>query len=143
MKEEYSKDGYRITTDRESMDAGEIHGYLSRSYWARGRPRSVVEKSIRHSLCFGLFEGDAQIGFARVVTDYATFAYLADVFVLESHHGLGLGKWLLECVMAHPELQGLHRWNLATRDAHGLYARHGFTPLSRPEDYMEIMAPNP
>lgn len=143
MKEEYVKDGYRITTDRESMDAGAIHGYLSRSYWARGRPRSVVEKSIRHSFCFGLFEGAAQIGFARVVTDYATFAYLADVFVLESHHGLGLGKWLMECVMAHPELQGLRKWSLATRDAHGLYARHGFTPLSRPEDHMEIKAAKP
>ena len=138
MADQYTQGPYAITTDRERMDVEAIHAVLSRSYWARGIPLAVVERSIRHSLCFGVFQGAAQLGFARVITDYATFAYLGDVFILDSHQGRGLGKWLIECVMAHPELQGLRRWNLATRDAHPLYARHGFQPLANPERVMEI-----
>ncbi len=99
----------------------------------------MVERSIRHSLCFGVFDGDEQIGFARVVSDRATFAYLADVFILESHRGRGLGVWLMECIKAHPDLHGLRRWILGTRDAHGLYRKIGFQPLAEPAIYMEIM----
>ena len=98
---------------------------------------------MQNSLCFGVFEGQSQVGFARVITDYATFGYLGDVFILQSHQGLGLGKWLLDCVMGHPGLQGLRRWNLATRDAHKLYARYGFSALAKAEYYMEINVPDP
>lgn len=130
-------DAYRITTDPDALDVAVIHDYLSSSYWATGIPLETVRRSIRHSLCFGLFEGDAQIGFARVVTDRATYAYLADVFVLEPFRGRGLSKRLMEAVVEHPELQGLRRWTLATRDAHGLYAQYGFKPLAAPERWME------
>ena len=117
---------YRITTDLERLDIDAIHAYLSRSFWAEGIPKATVATSIANSLCFGLFDGDTQVGFARVVTDRATYAYLCDVYVLETHRGQGLGKWLIETVMAHPDLQGLRRFQLVTRDAHGLYRRHGF-----------------
>jgi GNAT superfamily N-acetyltransferase len=127
----------RITTDPAVLDVELIHAYLTRSYWAAGIPLETVRRSIAHSVNFGLFDGDAQVGFARVVTDRATFAYLADVFVLEPYRGRGLSKWLMEAVIAHPELQGLRRWVLATRDAHGLYARYGFTPLAAPDRFME------
>jgi GNAT superfamily N-acetyltransferase len=131
-----------ISTARERLDIDVIHGYLTQSYWADGIPRAIVERSIAHSLNFGLYDDGAQIGFARVVTDGATFAYLADVFVLpERQHG-GLGRWLIETVLAHPALSGLRRWLLATRDAHGLYARYGFAPLARPERFMEIHRPD-
>ncbi len=134
--------GYAISTEVQKMDVEAIYAYLSRSYWAEGRTKATVEKSLQHSLNFGVFtvEG-AQIGFARVITDYATFAYLADVFILEEHRGKGLSKWLMETIMAHPELQGLRRWSLATRDAHGLYAQFGFTPLPKPEIWMQIFDP--
>jgi GNAT superfamily N-acetyltransferase len=125
------------------LQAEVIHAFLTGSYWARGIPLALVRKSLRHSLCFGVYEGRKQIGFARVTTDHATFGYLGDVFILASHRGLGLGKWLMECVMAHPDLQGFRRWNLATHDAHDLYARHGFRPLASPETYMEINVPHP
>ena len=138
MAEEYTQGPYAISTDRERMDVKAIHEFLSNSYWARDIPLAVVERAIQHSLCFGVFEGDEQVGFSRVITDYATYAYLGDVFILESHQGRGLAKWLMEIVMAHPELQGLRRWNLATRDAHSLYARHGFQPLRNPGSYMEV-----
>lgn len=138
MADQYTQGPYVITTDRERMDVKAIHAFLSVSYWARDIPLAVVERSIRHSLCFAVFQGDNLVGFARVVTDYATFAYLGDVFILDSHRGRGLGKWLMECVMAHPELQGLRRWILSTRDAHSLYSRHGFQPLAKPERVMEI-----
>jgi GNAT superfamily N-acetyltransferase len=137
MTAEWRSQGYRITTDPAALDVALIHGWLTRSYWAAGIPLETVRRSIEGSLNFGLFEGDAQIGFARLVTDRATFAYLADVFVLESHRGRGLSKWLMETVIAHPDVQGLRRWVLATRDAHGLYARYGFTPLKAPERWME------
>lgn len=140
---EDSRNGFLITTERSRMDIVAIHGFLTESYWARGIPLAVVEKSMQNSLCFGVFEGQSQVGFARVITDYATFGYLGDVFILQSHQGLGLGKWLLDCVMAHPGLQGLRRWNLATRDAHSLYARYGFSALAKSEYYMEINVPDP
>ena len=129
---------YWITTDQQKLDLDAIHGYVSRSFWAEGIPKEIVARSMGNSLCFGLFDGSAQIGFARVVTDRATYAYLCDVYVLEVHRGLGLGKWLLETVMAHPDLQGLRRFQLVTRDAHGLYRPHGFETPANPERQMEI-----
>jgi GNAT superfamily N-acetyltransferase len=135
------RDDLFISTDPTLMDLDVIHGFLSRSYWAAGIPRATVERAMAGSMSFGLFEGSHQIGYARVITDKATFAYLADVFVLEGHRGRGLGKWLVEVLLAHPDLQGLRRFVLATRDAHGLYAMHGFTPLSAPERMMERLDP--
>ena len=133
-----ARDGYTISDDRWRIDREVVHGFLTECYWAAGISRDVVERSIRHSLCFGIYEEGAQVGFARVITDHATFAYLADVFVLPAHRGKGLSKWLMECVLAHPELQGLRRFLLGTRDAHGLYAQFGFTPPKRPAIWMEI-----
>ena len=120
------------------MDIDAIHGYLSCAYWCEGMPRTTLERAMRYSLCFGLFEGENQVGFVRVVTDYTTFAYVCDVFVLESHQGKGLGTWLMQSVMQHPDLQGLRRWQLITRDAHDLYSKVGFTLLSKPERHMEV-----
>jgi GNAT superfamily N-acetyltransferase len=136
-----TRDRYTITTDPARLDVDAIHAYLARSYWAEGIPRELVQRSIDNSLCFGLFDGMRQVGFARVITDRATFAYLCDVYVLEEHRGAGLGKWLIETVMSHPEVQGLRRWMLMTRDAHGLYAQHGFTPLAKPPACMELARP--
>jgi GNAT superfamily N-acetyltransferase len=127
---------FRVTTDAAELDVELIHGFLRRSYWAEGIAEEVVRRSIHGSLCFGLFEHDRQVGFARVVTDRATFAYLADVFVLESHRGRGLAAWLMECVTSHAELQGLRRWSLVTRDAHGLYRKFGFQALAHPDRHM-------
>ncbi len=129
---------YSITTDPQKLDIDAIHAYLSRSFWAEGIPKDTVARSLANSLCFGLFDEGAQIGLARVVTDRATYAYLCDVYVLESHRTRGLGKWLIETVMAHPDLQGQRRFQLVTRDAHGLYSRHGFAPPAHPERHMEI-----
>jgi GNAT superfamily N-acetyltransferase len=129
---------YWITTDDRKLDLDAIHAYLSRSFWAEGIPKATVARAIENSLCFGLFDGSQQVGFARVVTDRATYAYLCDVYVLETHQGRGLGKWLIETVMAHPDLQGLRRFQLVTRDAHGLYSRHGFAAPEHPERHMEI-----
>jgi GNAT superfamily N-acetyltransferase len=131
-----------VDTDKRRLDVERIHAFLTTSYWAKGIPLDVVRRSIERSLCFGLYDGDEQVGFARVVSDGATFAYLADVFVLDSHRGRGLGKLLVSEVLAHPELQGLRRWVLATRDAHALYAQHGFTPLSNPQRFMERHDPD-
>jgi N-acetylglutamate synthase-like GNAT family acetyltransferase len=131
-----------VDTDPSRLDMDVIHGFLAQTYWARGIPRELVERAVRNSLCFGLYEGEGQVGFARVVTDQATFAYLADVFVLESHRGRGLAKILIAAVVADPRLQGLRRWMLATRDAHGLYARYGFKPLAAPGGFMEVHAPD-
>jgi len=128
---------YLISTDRSMLDLKVIHGYLSKSYWAAGVPEEVVRRSIENSLCFGVYRGEEQAGFARVVTDRATFAYLADVFVLEEHRGRGIGKWLVEMILSHPDLQGLRRWMLATRDAHELYRRYGFAGLGEPGIFME------
>jgi GNAT superfamily N-acetyltransferase len=135
------REGYRISTDPSELDLGVIHGYLKESYWAAGVPEEVVRRSIENSLCFGVYRDGEQVGFARVITDRATFAYLADVFVLEEHRGRELGKWLVEVILSHPDLQGLRRWMLATRDAHDLYRRYGFAGLGRPEIFMEIVSP--
>lgn len=121
---------YSITTDGEAMDIETIHRYLSEeSYWAKHIPIALVKKSIKHSLCFGVFDGNKQIGFARVITDQTCFAYLADVFVLPAYRGQGLSKWLMETIHAHPDLQGLRRWMLFTKDAHGLYKQFGWEQI--------------
>ena len=117
---------YEISTDKDRMDLEVIHTFLTHSYWAKGIPKATVQASIENSFCFGLFKDAEQVGLARVITDYATFAYLADVFVLESERGKGLGKMLIQHIMEHPRLQGLRNWTLATRDAHGLYVQFGF-----------------
>ena len=132
---------FTITTDPARVDLDAVHAYLERSYWAEGIPKETVAKAIAGSLCFSLFDGPDQIGFARVVTDRATFAYLCDVYVLESHQGQGLGRRLMEEVMAHPDLAGLRRLMLVTRDAHALYAPFGFVAPAHPERYMEIARP--
>jgi GNAT superfamily N-acetyltransferase len=137
MTRGWRRDGYLISTDASMLDLEVVHAYLSRSYWAAGVPEDVVRRSIENSLCFGVYRGEEQAGFARVVTDRATFAYLADVFVLEEHRGRGIGKWLVEVILSHPDLQGLRRWMLATRDAHDLYRRYAFTELARPGIFME------
>ena len=142
MAFERRRDRYLVTTDKTRLDLRVIHGFLRRSYWAAGIPSEVVERSIRNSLAFGLFYDEEQVGFARVVTDRATFAYLADVFVPEGHTGRGLGGWMVEVVLSHPELQGLRRWMLATADAHGLYKRYGFASLKSPEIFMERHDPD-
>jgi GNAT superfamily N-acetyltransferase len=133
---------YEITTDISRFDVGAIHDVLAGSYWSPGIPRAVVERAVANSLCFGVLCDDAQVGFARVVTDRATFAYLADVYILEAHRGKGLSKRLMERIKQHPDLQGLRRILLATRDAHGLYAQFGFRPLAAPHNMMEIHAPD-
>lgn len=139
MYHEWRRDEYTISTDPAKLDLDVIHGFLARdSYWAQNVPRQVVQRSIAGSLAFGLYHGERQIGFARLITDRATFAYLADVFVIDDARGQGLGKWLVGTILAHPELTGLRRWLLATGDAHGLYARFGFKPLTAPERWMEI-----
>ena len=142
MAFERRRDQYLVTTDKSRLDLRVIHGFLRRSYWAAGIPSEVVERSIRNSLAFGLFYDEEQVGFARVVTDRATFAYLADVFVLEEHRGRGLSRWLMEVVLSHPGLQGLRRWMLATADAHGLYERCGFAALKTPDIFMERHDPD-
>jgi N-acetylglutamate synthase-like GNAT family acetyltransferase len=132
MNEEYEvlKDEYRISTDPSSLQVDMIHKYLSKeSYWAKNIPREVVEKSIANSLCFGLYHNGKQIGFARLITDKATFAYLADVFILDACRGKGLSKWMMSAIHAHPEVQDLRRWVLGTRDAHGLYEQFGWTVM--------------
>lgn len=138
IPQEWQRGEYVISTDKNRLDVLLIHDFLSRTaYWAQGRTLDVVKRSLENSLNFGLFQGNKQIGFARVVTDYATFAWLADVFILDEHRGRGLGKWLIEVINAHPQLQGLRRWVLATRDAHDLYRQFGFNELIQPGSYME------
>jgi GNAT superfamily N-acetyltransferase len=131
--------GYEISTDPERLDIDAIHDFLTRSYWSPGIPRDVVERAIAHSIPFGLYApGGALAGFARVVSDRALFAYLADVFVHDEHRGRGLGVRLVQCVLAHPELQDLRGWTLATADAHELYARFGFRQPERPDRLMSL-----
>lgn len=138
MIHQWQRGDYSISTDQSRLELNVIHDYLdNESYWATGRSLETIRRSIENSLSFGLYEGEKQIGFARVITDYATFAWLADVFVLDSFRGQGLGKWLVEVILSHPELQQFRRWVLATRDAHELYRRFGFTELKRPERWME------
>ncbi|MEX0815082.1 MAG: GNAT family N-acetyltransferase [Dongiaceae bacterium] len=138
MTAEWRRGEFVISTDRTRLDHDLIHRFLAASYWAPGIPRAVVERSIAHSLPFGLYRGTEQIGFARAVSDFATFAWLGDVFVVGVFRGRGLGDWLIETVIAHPDLHGLRRWHLMTRDAHRLYRKHGFAPLAAPDRHMEI-----
>lgn len=136
---EETKDTFLISTDSSKLDVKLIHNYLcNESYWSKGILFEVFKRSIDNSICFGLYENNKQIGFARVVTDKATFAYLGDVFILESYRGKGLSKWLMECIMKHPELQGFRRWILLTRDAHELYRKYGFKDIEKPQRYMEL-----
>ncbi len=136
---------YEISTEPKRLDLDMIHGFLSTCYWAEGIPRALVEKSIRGALCFGAYEQATgkQVGFARVISDYATFAYLADVFVLPEHRGRGVSRRIMEAILKDPRLQGLRRWLLATRDAHGLYQKFGFRAPDKPERLLEIRVPNP
>jgi N-acetylglutamate synthase-like GNAT family acetyltransferase len=135
--------GFRINSNPKEMDIDAIHKFVSESYWAEGIPKETLEKAIKNSLCFGIFDSESkQVGFARMVTDSATYAYLADVYVLEECRGKGLSKWLMQEIMAHPNLQGLRRMTLATLDAHGLYEKYGFTRLANPEVFMENWKPD-
>lgn len=137
--QEHQRGDFLISTDKARLDVDAVHAYLVRSYWAEGIPRHWVARSIEGSLCFGVFKAGRQIGFARVISDLTTFAYLADVYILEEFQGHGLGKWLMECVRNHPDLQGLRRWSLSTRDAHGLYSQYGFKTPAFPDRMMEIL----
>ena len=135
---EFNREGFTVSTDPARLDLTVIHAFLAnQSYWVPGISLRSVKTSIEHSLNFGMYHENKQIGFARLLTDYVRFAYLMDVFVLEEYRGTGLGKWLLECVFNHPALQEVPRWMLATWDAHDLYARYGFAPLARPDRFME------
>lgn len=139
----WTRENFIISTDKTRLNIAYIHNYLSiQSYWAENIPLYVVQKSIEGSICFGIYSQDNQIGFARVITDNACFAYLADVFVDAEFRGKGLSKWLLEVILSHPDLQGLRRFLLATRDAHGLYEQFGFSVLSFPEKWMHIHSPD-
>lgn len=135
---EAHENGFTISTDKSKLDIAVIHDYLSaHSYWAKDIPFEKVERSISFSFCFGVYKQNEQVGFARLITDYTTYAYLADVFILPPYRGLGLSKWLMAFITANPEVQGLRRWVLATQDAHGLYARYGFEPYDKPERLMQ------
>ena len=136
---EWRRGNFAISTDPAKLDRETIHRFLASSYWATSIPREIVDRSIDDSVSFGLYEDGRQIGFARVITDFATFAYLADVYVLEAHRGRGLARWLMEVIMSHPALQGLRRFALSTRDAHALYRQFGFEVVANPERQMEIM----
>jgi GNAT superfamily N-acetyltransferase len=154
---ERSRGDYLISTDRSKLQIEVVRGFLACSYWANNRPHETIDRSIANSIWFGIYRagkvGDAsdraelsntsQVGFARVITDCATFAYLCDVFIAEEARGAGLGKWMIETILAHPDLQGLRRWMLATADAHGLYRQFGFSEISAPERWMEIYSPQP
>jgi len=142
MHHAWARDEFEISTDPARLDLSTVHAFLTNSYWARGVPIETVQRSIENSVCFGLYRGERQLGFARVITDRATFAYLADVFVVPGYRGRGLSKWLMECIIAHPDLQGLRRWMLATHDAHELYRQYGFSALKAPERWMEIHRPD-
>jgi GNAT superfamily N-acetyltransferase len=143
MAYEVINDEYLISDDSSRLDVSFIHNFLANeSYWAKNIPIAIVEKSIANSLCFGLYHKQQQIGFARLVTDKATFAYLADVFIVPQYRGRGLSRWLIETIHAHSELQTLRRWMLGTRDAHGLYKKFGWTSLAEPERFMQKHNPN-
>jgi GNAT superfamily N-acetyltransferase len=138
----WEKDNFLISIDKYKLDLPYIHKFLTASYWAENIPIGTVRKSIEGSICFGVYHENRQIGFARVVSDLATFAYLADVFIDEEYRGLGLSKRLMQIILSHPDLQGLRRFLLATRDAHGLYAQFGFVPLTNVDRWMQIHQPN-
>jgi GNAT superfamily N-acetyltransferase len=138
MTQEWHRGVYSISTDKDRLNVKLVHDFLSNiSYWAKDRSFEIVMRSLANSLNFGLYKDDLQIGFARVVTDYATFAWVADVFILDEHRGQGLATWLMAVIVSHPDLQGFRRWVLATRDAHELYRRVGFTELNDPGRWME------
>lgn len=145
----WERDEFAVDTEPARIDVAAVHAFLTESYWAKGIPLDVVRRAIEGSLCFGLYAttpgacalAGEQVGFARLVTDRATFAYLADVFVVEAWRGRGLATWLMSCIVAHPDVQGLRRWVLATRDAHALYAKFGFTPIANPERWMHRWDP--
>jgi GNAT superfamily N-acetyltransferase len=139
---EWVRGQFVVSTDRGRLDLDAVHGYISTSYWAAGMPRAVLERAVENSLIFGIYDGSRQVGFARAITDLATYAYLSDVFVIEEYRGQGLSKWLMECVLAHPDLQGLRRFALFTRDAQGLYARYGFGPPRGASTYLERWTPD-
>jgi len=134
---ETHREQFTISTDPARLDVDAIAGMLTRAYWAKGRTHDVIARYLQHSLTFGIYDDDRQIGLARVVSDYTTFAWLCDVFIHEDYRGHGLGKWLMQTIHDHPDLKGLRRWLLATRDAHGLYEQFGWTPLANPERWME------
>lgn len=136
------KDNFNISTDKSKLDISVIHDFLSQSYWSENIPEETLRRSIEGSLCFGVYDNDRQVGFARMVTDTATFAYLADVFIIEEYRGKGLSKWLVEFILSNADLQGLRRILLATRDAHSLYKQFGFTPLNNPDSFMHIHNPD-
>ena len=140
---EVHRENFSISTDPARLDSDAIADMLTRAYWARGRPRERVDRALANSLVFGLYDGNKQIGLARIVSDYAIFAYLCDVFIHEDYRSHGLGKWLIQTVHSHPDLQGLRRWTLATRDAHSLYSQFGWTSLKNPNSWMEILNPFP
>ncbi len=137
------KDGFIIDDDPSRLHFDVIQQFLTESsYWAKNRTPQQTRTAIDNSICFGVYHGERQIGFARVVSDRATFAYIGDVFIIDEYRGRGLSKWLMKTIVAYPELQGLRRWVLATRDAHGLYEKSGFGPLVHPERWMELTAPD-
>jgi GNAT superfamily N-acetyltransferase len=137
------KGDFQLTTDANQMNLAVIHDFLAnQSYWAKNIPFEIVKKAVENSLNFGLFQGETQVGYARVITDYATMAYLADVFVLPEYRGKGLSKWLMETIINHPDLQGFRRWILLTKDAHELYKQFGWKPVDNPALYMERWYPN-
>jgi GNAT superfamily N-acetyltransferase len=137
----WEKDGYWISDNINDIDINSAHQFLTGAYWCKGVPREIVERAFNRSICFGVFSKKSMVGFGRVVTDYTTFGYLADVYILEPHRGKGLAEWLVKTILAHPELQGFRRWLLATKDAHPLYVKLGFGPLKKPEMFMEINEP--
>ena len=139
---EWKQGEFTITDRREDLDMETIHNFLRESYWAKGIPRQIIEKAVSNSLCFGVYHNSRQVGFGRAVSDHATFAYLADIFIMPAYQRRGLGKWLVSCILAHPELQGLRRLLLATRDANKLYQHAGFVPLRKPDWFMEINDPD-
>ncbi|HJR79038.1 MAG TPA: GNAT family N-acetyltransferase [Anaerolineales bacterium] len=140
---EVQRDHFTISTDPSRLDIEAVVDMLQRAYWAQGRPRERTERALKNSLVFGIYDGDKQIGLARIVSDYAVFAYLCDVFIHEEYRAQGIGKWLMQTIHSHPDLQGLRRWTLVTRDAHTLYSQFGWMPLDNPNGWMEILNPNP
>lgn len=141
-KFEIQNGDYTISSDKSLLDFEVIHQFLSLSYWSSNIPMDIVKRAAENSLTFGVYQQEKQVGYARIISDYATFAYLADVFIIETHRGKGLSKWLIESILQHPDLQGLRRWLLATKDAHGLYAQYGFQALDMPDRFMQIAKPN-
>ena len=139
---EIHRDNFTISTDPARLDIDAICDFLKRAYWADTRPRERTKRALQNSLVFGVYDGNKQIGVARVVTDYSIFAYLCDVFIHEDYRAHGLGKWLMQTIHRHPDLQGLRRWTLVTRDAHGLYRQFGWKALDKPMNWMEILVPN-